>query len=346
MRAGSSTETRSHRSQVSCRLVKYHRSLAVAAVLLYGLRAQGVASAATYYLNTTSGSDDNPGTSSAPALPGRTRQECNPLDLPRAAGYICHATAERPPAQEQEGKTGVLATETEWTLSEPARRGIVVSLFQKFSLISRERKLALFHRLMQPTPAMRILDLGAQIDPDGAYGGQFIDRYPWKEAVSALNIMSEHVQRIRERYPDIDAQVGDARALPWPDKFFDIVWCNAVIEHVGGREDQRQMAREILRVGKRWFVTTPNRWYPFEFHLRLPLVTWLPWHGYRRCARILCYNHIRGKYMWGLEPEPLRLLSASEMARFFPGSRIIKQRVTFMAETLIAVGGDHIPGLP
>jgi SAM-dependent methyltransferase len=221
-----------------------------------------------------------------------------------------------------------------------------VSLFQKFSLISRERKLALFHRLMQPTPAMRILDLGAQIDPDGAYGGQFIDRYPWKEAVSALNIMSEHVQRIRERYPDIDAQVGDARALPWPDKFFDIVWCNAVIEHVGGREDQRQMAREILRVGKRWFVTTPNRWYPFEFHLRLPLVTWLPWHGYRRCARILCYNHIRGKYMWGLEPEPLRLLSAREMARFFPGGRILKQRVTFMAETLIAVGGDHIPSLP
>ncbi len=219
-----------------------------------------------------------------------------------------------------------------------------MSLFQKFSLISRERKLALFHRLMQPTPAMRVLDLGAQIDPDGADGRQFIDRYPWKEAVSALNIMPEHVQRIRERYPDIDARVGDARALPWPDKFFDIIWCNAVIEHVGGLEDQRQMAREILRVGRRWFVTTPNRWYPFEFHLRLPLVTWLPWHGYRRCARILCYNHVCGRYMWGLEPQPLRLLSATEMARLFPDSRIIKQRVTFMAETLIAVGGDHLFG--
>jgi len=44
----------------------YYRSLAVAAVLSYGLGVQGVASAATYYLHTTGGSDSNPGTLSAP----------------------------------------------------------------------------------------------------------------------------------------------------------------------------------------------------------------------------------------------------------------------------------------
>jgi hypothetical protein len=59
-------ETRSHRGHVSCRLVKYHRSLAVAAALLYGKGVQGAVTAATYDLNTTSGSDNNPGTSSAP----------------------------------------------------------------------------------------------------------------------------------------------------------------------------------------------------------------------------------------------------------------------------------------
>jgi SAM-dependent methyltransferase len=194
---------------------------------------------------------------------------------------------------------------------------------------------------MQPASTMRVLDLGAQIDPDSAYGGQFIDRYPWKAALSALNIAPEYVERIRACYPEVDARVGDARALPWPDKFFDIVWSNAVIEHVGGRADQQKMAQEILRVAKRWFVTTPNRWYPFEFHLRLPLVTWLPWHGYLWCGRLLSYNHACGRYMRGLEPGPLRLLSAAELAQLFPGSRIVKQRVTFMAETLIAVGGEQ-----
>lgn len=217
-----------------------------------------------------------------------------------------------------------------------------MSLFETLSRVSRARKLELFDRLLRPTQNMRILDVGAQVEPGAAARGQLIDSYPWKERISALNILPEHVRLIQEHYPDVDARVGDARQLPWPDKFFDVVWSNAVIEHVGGPDDQRAMAREIMRVGRRWFVTTPNRWYPFEFHLRLPLVTWLPWHGYLRCGRLLAYNHIEGRYRRGLDQSHLRLLSAADLRRFFPGSRIIKQRVTFMAETLIAVGGEGL----
>ncbi len=214
-----------------------------------------------------------------------------------------------------------------------------MSLFERFSAISREQKLALFHDLMHPAPTLRILDVGAEVEPGDRQEQQFLDRYPWKESLSALNISPEHVRTIRERYPAIDARVGDARQIPWPDESFDVVWSNAVIEHVGSFEDQQQMAREIMRVGRRWFVTTPNRWYPYEFHLRLPLVTWLPWHGYIQCGRLVRYNHVEHRYVWAAGPERLRLLSASELARCFPGSRIIKHRVTFMPETLIAVGG-------
>ncbi|MCL5281252.1 MAG: Ig domain-containing protein [Planctomycetes bacterium] len=60
-------ETQSHSNRALCRISVCYRRLAVAVVLLlYSLGAQGVASAATYYLNTTSGSDSNPGTISAP----------------------------------------------------------------------------------------------------------------------------------------------------------------------------------------------------------------------------------------------------------------------------------------
>ena len=61
-----------------------------------------------------------------------------------------------------------------------------------------------------------------------------------------------------------------------PDGAFDVVYSNAVIEHVGGRERQRRFVREALRVGRRVFLTTPNRWFPVEVHTRLPLVHWLP----------------------------------------------------------------------
>jgi len=215
-----------------------------------------------------------------------------------------------------------------------------MSVFARLSRASRRKKLELFNELMKPAEASRVLDVGAEIAGSTDSNVQFIDSYPWKARVSAVNISDEHVAGIRRKYPEVDARVADACRLPWPDKHFDIVYSNAVIEHVGGPEEQRQMAAEITRVGKRWFVTTPNRWYPFEFHLRLPLVTWLPHHGYLWFGRFVQYSHVQHKYIFGHGVDHLRLLGVSDLQAYFPGSRIIRQRVTFMPETLVAVGGD------
>jgi SAM-dependent methyltransferase len=215
-----------------------------------------------------------------------------------------------------------------------------MGIFSKLSRISRARKLELFDKIMNPTSPMKLLDVGAQIHPDNNEVRQLIDIYPWKDNISVVNISAEHIATIKRYYPQIEAVVGDACELPWPDKSFDVVYSNAVIEHLGSFEKQKRMAAEIMRVGKRWFVTTPNRWFPFEFHMRLPLVTWLFGDGYLRIGNIISYNHLRGRYMIGVKRSDLRLMSASELRKCFPGSNIIKQRVTFMAETLIAVGGE------
>ena len=215
-----------------------------------------------------------------------------------------------------------------------------MSLFSKLSLISRARKLELFNRIIRPTEDMKLLDVGAQINPNSRNEHQLIDTYPWKHNFAVVNISQEHISAIKKRYPQVEAVVGDACELPWPDKSFDVVFSNAVIEHLGSFERQKKMAAEIMRVGKLWFVTTPNRWFPFEFHMRLPLVTWLPGRSYLRIGNVISYNHIRRKYMFGMKRKDLRLLSARDLEECFPYSRIIKHRVTFMAETLIAVGGE------
>ena len=214
-----------------------------------------------------------------------------------------------------------------------------MSIFTRLSKISRIRKLELFNKLMNPTKEMRILDVGAEISPNSECNIQFIDCYPWKNNVSAINLSSEHISLIKQYYPEVDVRVGDACNLPWEDKHFDIVYSNAVIEHLGNFERQKKMATEIMRIGKSWFVTTPNRWYPFEFHMRLPFVTWLPRNGYIRFGQVISYNHVKRKYMTGIRRDSLRLMTAKDLKHCFPTSRIIKQRVTFMAETLICVGG-------
>lgn len=214
-----------------------------------------------------------------------------------------------------------------------------MTIFARLSKISRTRKLELFNKLMKPTKEMRVLDIGAEINPANEYVIQFIDNYPWENNVSAINLSSEHISLIKQYYPEVDARVGDACALPWEDKHFDIVYSNAVIEHLGNFEKQKKMAAEIMRVGKSWFVTTPNRWYPFEFHMRLPFVTWLPRNGYIRFGQVISYNHMKRKYMTGIRRDDLKLMTAKDLKHCFPTSRIIKQRVTFMPETLICVGG-------
>ncbi|HKD25689.1 MAG TPA: methyltransferase, partial [Xanthobacteraceae bacterium] len=59
-----------------------------------------------------------------------------------------------------------------------------------------------------------------------------------------------------------------------------------VIEHVGSWARQCAFVAECCRVARRAvFITTPNRWFPVEFHTVLPVVHWLPKEVFRAVMR-------------------------------------------------------------
>jgi len=102
-------------------------------------------------------------------------------------------------------------------------------------------------------------------------------------------------------------QYANALALPFADNSIDYVHSSAVWEHVGCVENQRKMLFECLRVAdKGVFLTTPNRWFPVEFHSQLPLVHWLPKKMFRWVLR-------RTKYFELADEAVLNLLSAGEI---------------------------------
>ena len=150
----------------------------------------------------------------------------------------------------------------------------------------------------------------------------FEEHYPWPERITALGLHDG--AGFRARYPHVPYVQGDACALPFPDGAFDVVFSNAVIEHVGDRERQRLLVSEALRVGRRVFVTTPNRRFPIEVHTRLPLVHWLP---DRACA-LACTTR-SGKGF----AKDLDLLSARGLESLFPG----RVRIVNLGLTLVAI---------
>lgn len=199
-------------------------------------------------------------------------------------------------------------------------------LADSISLRSRRRKLQLLLDELAPTPETTVLDVGADELAFGEGDGCgtlnfFEEHYPWPGRITALGLHDGTA--FRSRYPRIPYVQGDACALPFDDGAFDIVFSNAVIEHVGGRERQRAFVSEALRVGRHVFVTTPNRRFPLEVHTRLPLVHWLPDAVSHRVYRAL------GKD----EATDLHLLTRRTLASLFPG----RVRVVSLGLTLVAI---------
>ncbi len=204
-----------------------------------------------------------------------------------------------------------------------------MSFVDAISLRSRRRKLSLLARELQPGPGTTVLDVGVDEISLGEAGGEdgctthnlLEEEYPWPSRITALGLHDG--SRFALRYPAITYVQGDACALPFADDSFDVVYSNAVIEHVGNRDRQELFVREALRVGKRVFLTTPNRWFPIEVHTKLPLVHWLPERAAHRAYDLTGRGWAKENHLLG--PSGLRAL--------FPGPVTVHN----LGMTLVAI---------
>lgn len=156
-----------------------------------------------------------------------------------------------------------------------------------------------------PRPEWRILEVGTNGSLTDREGYFFHCSYPYPEQITAAGLEEPDIFRsVFPHYAYVQVKRNDA--LPFGDESFDLVFCNAVVEHAGSRERQREFLGEVLRVGKRAFITTPNRLHPIEFHTVTPLLHYLPPRIYRPIYAALGFE------FFSME-ENLNLLDAEEL---------------------------------
>jgi hypothetical protein len=198
----------------------------------------------------------------------------------------------------------------------------------------RARRFEAFARLVESLPdrPVRILDIGGT--------NAFWEQRGWAGR-PGVEIVLVNVASEPRRHANIEPRTGDATDLrDLPDRSFDVVFSNSVIEHLETAERQAAMAAEVRRLAPRHWVQTPNFWFPLEPHFLTPAWHWLP-----QRVRVALLRRRR----WGWRgPCPdveearalvreVRLMRGREFTRLFPGATIEHEHVGPLVKSFVAV---------
>jgi hypothetical protein len=144
--------------------------------------------------------------------------------------------------------------------------------------------------------------------------------------------------------PGMHAVAGNAVSMPeYSDKEFDVVFSNSVIEHVGGLDNQRKMANEVKRLGRRYYVQTPNRYFPMEPHFLFPFFGIMP----ISMRAWLLRHRALGWYARIDDPaealqiaKSIRLLTRRELMTLFPDGKLVKEKFAGFTKSYSVYGGE------
>jgi SAM-dependent methyltransferase len=188
-------------------------------------------------------------------------------------------------------------------VSQPTAMAVLVN--------ARRSMFELFLRELRPSETTTILDIG--VSDEENEGANFLEKsYPFRRNLTCAGIGDG--EAVRKAYPEVRyRRITPNEPLPFSDGEFDIACSNAVLEHVGGREQRQRFIREHLRVARSVFITVPNRWFPIEHHTRLPLLHYWP----AMFRRILAST----RYAYWTESARLEFLDAHTILREWPAER-------------------------
>jgi len=206
----------------------------------------------------------------------------------------------------------------------------------------RSRRFLAVQRLIQAALDARghcdILDLGGT-ETYWLVGKEFIRRNRSRLSFTILNTERQEI-RERDLFSFVEASATEPGLLA--GRTFDFVMSNSVIEHVGTWDDMQCFATNVRQLAPRYYIQTPNYWFPFEPHFRFPGFQYLP----RRMRAALIMRYSLG--FFARVPDRAAadriiaehsLISTRQMAALFPDARISHEKFLGLNKSIIAIRG-------
>jgi SAM-dependent methyltransferase len=201
-----------------------------------------------------------------------------------------------------------------------------------FATSMRRKRFKFFLELLAAVPRpLSILDVGGTQD---FWEHMAFTAEPGVQ-ITILNLDPQAV-----KFANFTSVVGDATNLSlFADDSFDVVFSNSVIEHVGDSRQQHRMAREVDRVGKRYFVQTPNYFFPVEPHYHFPGFQWLPLELRARLLRQFDLGWAKRAATVEEARQSvgsIRLLRKRELLSLFPYANLYEEKIFGLTKSFVA----------
>lgn len=214
------------------------------------------------------------------------------------------------------------------------KRAIPLNSLYKVAYSVRRQIFKTFMKTMQPFPHEKIVDIGVFAGSENPDDNFLEQLYPYPQNITALGV--EDASFLQQQYPGLEfVRIVPGKPLPFSDNEFNIGFSSATIEHVGSYQEQRFFLKEAIRVSGRFFLATPNRFYPLEFHTLLPFLHWLPQPVFRKILKQL-------KIDFYSREENLNLLDKKRLLDLIPEeyskkSKLFYQRFLGLVSNLLLV---------
>ena len=176
---------------------------------------------------------------------------------------------------------------------------------------------SLLDKLTKGGKKIKILDIGGTEDYWNSMGLNLGNN---------IEIVLLNLYKIEVKGPGFTSIEGDACNLEaFANKSFDLVFSNSVIEHLFSKQNQEKMANEVIRVGKNYYIQTPNKFFPIEPHWVFPFFQFLPFGVKVFLTKNFSLGHIpkakNRQDAIDLVNEVI-LLSKKELRNLFSGSKL------------------------